>query len=513
MPANSTYRWSLARTLVLVPQRIVDWILFQNHIHYGVNSMTESSAQMTLCFADFTLQTRPAALRKAGVDVSLQSQPLRLLILLAQRHGEVITHEEIRQHLWGDIHVDFASGIHVCIRHIRRALQDDGETPRFVETVPRKGYRFVASVTHKTGGSARGYLAGTTPIVATIGAIALAVLAIAWLYFAPDADVSTFGDDLAADLSSDDAYLRGKALLASGRKPEAERAQDLLKRAIEKDPEFAPAYASLARAYEISGDYKSAGDYAQKSIATDATYAEGYLRMAAIEAIGNRDWQAAESNLGRALQLIPEQAVVHTALARLYLVTGRLDEARKAFENAVTLNPASPDAYRDYGTFLYFRRDFEAAQQQCNMATTLDANNYDSRLCLYKLALVTKDDALAVQHALELVKLADADPHAILGFDDIAPRQRIEAFEQWRIAGYQQSMQPVAQDPVLFAISYSVLRKFDESFYYLTKARDEYAERLPTALFDPIFIPLWHQSNYLELARDIGVVFDPDSAD
>lgn len=475
--------------------------------------MDYSSARTTLCFADFVLRTQPAGLQRAGVDVSLQSQPLRLLTLLVQRHGEIVTHDEIRQHLWGDIHVDFASGIHVCIRHIRRALDDVGATPKFVETVPRKGYRFVASVAEDASDNTRERTIGLVPARAKVAAIAAILVGIAWLYMSSGANDSADIDSAAPGLTREDAYLRARELLISGGKADAERARVFLLVAIEQNPDFAPAYASLAQAYEVSADYENARTYANKSIATDATYAGGYLRLAAIEAFGHWDWPAAEKNLERAMSLTPQQVGVHTALAKLYMITGRFDEARNAFEFAVSLDPTSAAAQKELGTFLYLRRKFEAAEQHCDTATRLEPHDYASRLCLYKLALVTKDEALAVKHALELVELVDADPHAIMGFDDLAPRQRIEAFETWRLAGYQRSMQSGDEDPVLLAVSYSVLRKFDESFYYLVKAQQERTTNIPLALFDPIFIPLWHQTNYLELAKDIGIAFDPDSAD
>lgn len=100
-----------------------------------------------LRFGVFELDSRTGELRKSGALVRLQPQPLKVLALLAGRAGELVTREEIQQQVWGgETFVDFEQGLNYCIRQIRDALGDDADSPRFVETLPRRGYRFLASV-------------------------------------------------------------------------------------------------------------------------------------------------------------------------------------------------------------------------------------------------------------------------------------------------------------------------------------------------------------------------------
>jgi TolB-like protein len=78
--------------------------------------------------------------------VPLQRQPARLLELLVAKPGDLVTREEIRQALWGDgVHVDFERSLNFCVRKLRSALEDDASAPRFVETIPTRGYRFIAA--------------------------------------------------------------------------------------------------------------------------------------------------------------------------------------------------------------------------------------------------------------------------------------------------------------------------------------------------------------------------------
>jgi DNA-binding winged helix-turn-helix (wHTH) protein/tetratricopeptide (TPR) repeat protein len=100
-----------------------------------------------LRFAAFELHTGRSELRHHGDVVKLPPQPFKVLELLARRSGEVVTRAEIREHIWcGDTFVDFEQGLNFCIRQIREALGDSADTPRFIETLPRRGYRFLMPV-------------------------------------------------------------------------------------------------------------------------------------------------------------------------------------------------------------------------------------------------------------------------------------------------------------------------------------------------------------------------------
>lgn len=98
-------------------------------------------------FGAFDLDPKSGELRKDGDPVKLPPQPFKVLTLLAQRSGEVVTRNEIRAQIWSEeTFVDFDQGLNFCIRQIREALGDDAEAPRFIETLPRRGYRFLMPI-------------------------------------------------------------------------------------------------------------------------------------------------------------------------------------------------------------------------------------------------------------------------------------------------------------------------------------------------------------------------------
>src|SRR5215472_2076927 len=101
-----------------------------------------------LRFGEFELDLEKGELRKKGRPVRLQPQPCKVLTALASRPGELVTRDELKHQIWnGTTFVDFEQGLNFCVRQIRLALQDDAESPKFIETVPRRGYRFIFPIT------------------------------------------------------------------------------------------------------------------------------------------------------------------------------------------------------------------------------------------------------------------------------------------------------------------------------------------------------------------------------
>lgn len=103
------------------------------------------SSQGIVRFADFDLDLRAGELRKRGIRVKLQIQPFQVLQTLLERAGEVVTREELQKRIWAaDTFVDFDQGLNNAVKKLREALGDDAEKPRFIETLSKRGYRFIA---------------------------------------------------------------------------------------------------------------------------------------------------------------------------------------------------------------------------------------------------------------------------------------------------------------------------------------------------------------------------------
>lgn len=149
-----------------------------------------------ICFDDFELHPQRGELRRSGALIRLQPQPLQVLTLLASHPGEVVTREQIQQQLWKeDTFVDFEQGLNFCIRRIRSALGDDAESPKYIQTIPRRGYRFIASVDQPHSTSVR-----------------LAVLPLE--SFSSDPEQEYFSDGLTEELINDLAQISALGVIS-----------------------------------------------------------------------------------------------------------------------------------------------------------------------------------------------------------------------------------------------------------------------------------------------------------
>ena len=108
---------------------------------------TPARTRRLLRFSSFELDPESGELRKAGDLVGLQEQSLRVLLTLLEHPGVLVTREQLRQRLWPDgTFVDFEHGLNAVINRLRDALGDSAESPSFIQTVPRRGYRFLATI-------------------------------------------------------------------------------------------------------------------------------------------------------------------------------------------------------------------------------------------------------------------------------------------------------------------------------------------------------------------------------
>jgi DNA-binding winged helix-turn-helix (wHTH) protein/tetratricopeptide (TPR) repeat protein len=159
-------------------------------------------------FGVFDVDPRAGELRKSGTRISLQGQPLQVLVALLERPGEVVTREDLRRRIWPEESFgDFDHAVHVAVGKIRAALADSADAPRYVETLPRRGYRFVFPVTSRTEATAVASVDGsirparkssrvraafsTTATIVTVG-LALSI----WWFFSRKPRVLTENDTI-----------------------------------------------------------------------------------------------------------------------------------------------------------------------------------------------------------------------------------------------------------------------------------------------------------------------------
>jgi len=314
-----------------------------------------AEAASVVRFGAFTLDRSTGELTRHGHRVPLQDQPARVLALLIARQGEIVSRDELRRLVWLEgTFVEFDTGLNASISKIRRALGDSALNPRFIETVPKRGYRFLADV--------HGCLAQipveppTPPVVPVpprsrawrdlIGPAVMlmaGVIAIA-MYMIPERGSSPVGPDV--PIRSDpvsprrpalgpDLFLVGSYHRSQAFKSSLEAGIEQYRRATSQDPRQAAAYAALADCYSGLGlsdqmrpreAFPQAAAAMSRALALGNRDAHAYATLAAIHLVYDWDWSAAGQEISRAVQLDPSHAQVRFWWTHYLLVTGRLDD-------------------------------------------------------------------------------------------------------------------------------------------------------------------------------------------
>src|SRR5438477_8609222 len=159
-----------------------------NYAAKGKLHLPLSTAGQVIRFGSFEVDLRSGELRRNGLTVRLQGQPFQILAMLLEHPGELVTREDIRRRLWSaDTFVDFEHSLNAAIKRLREALGESAENPVFIETLPRRGYRFLAPIQNQSARTVAA-LAPPTPQKSgsrqygLVGALALTIAGLVALY-------------------------------------------------------------------------------------------------------------------------------------------------------------------------------------------------------------------------------------------------------------------------------------------------------------------------------------------
>jgi len=348
-------------------------------------SNPRSSAEVVR-FGLFEADLRSGELRKNGAKVKIQELPFRALKLLLSRPNEVLSREDFRQVLWPDgVFVDFDRGISSAINRLRDSLGDSAENPVFVETVGRRGYRWIAP-THLPEPAAPVAKPQTASVSATPRSPApgprwkwifvppvLAILFSAWIFRPGNHSAraalriplaSTADADFSyrpVNREAEEFYLKGR-FYWNKRTPESlNQAVDAFTQAIVHDPKYAQAYVGLADCYNLlreytvmpaSEAYPRALAAASKAVELDDQSSQAHASLAFASFYGAWDAATADREFRRALDLNPNNATAHHWYATYLQALGHSDEALAEIERAQALDPGSKSILADKGEIL-----------------------------------------------------------------------------------------------------------------------------------------------------------------
>jgi len=339
-------------------------------------------------FGAFELDVESGELRKNGLRVRLAGQPLEILRALIARPGDVVTRDELRNRLWpADTFVDFDVSLSSAVRKLREALEDSAERPQFVETIPRRGYRFIAPVSMDQPVELAAPVAESVPVQVQVpappraprrswplvaGLVTLAIVAaVFWRVgltsgrTAATAKTVSGRGDVPANVApaAYDAYLKGVELAGRQTYEGFKGAAGYFEESVARQPDFAAAWARLAQArmqFVYAGPIApraavpAAEAAARKALALDDRQALAHRMLGQILHNYYWRWEEGDRELRRARELEGESAEAHAQSSAELIRHGRLRDGVAEAERAKALDPRSlaaalalAGAYRD----------------------------------------------------------------------------------------------------------------------------------------------------------------------
>jgi DNA-binding winged helix-turn-helix (wHTH) protein/tetratricopeptide (TPR) repeat protein len=396
-------------------------------------------------FGDFEFDPKSGELSRRGRRLPLQPQPARVLARLVERAGEMVGRDELRDLLWGDTtFVEYDQGINFAIRQLRGALGESAEHPVFIETLPRRGYRFRAPVSRadSTAAATRSEASSSSPpplrtsehpsSVVTVDqpaaapeapssqslrlpriAAALAIVAAGGVAFVATRESAT--PERRAPVAASRAPLAAAAKLAYERglylarrdgpevvarglgelrqavvlAPDAPEPLSALAEALLAMHRYAPSPALLAEAELVS----------ERAVALAPDLAAAHLARAEARLLARYDWGSAELDFRRSLELDPNLAAAHRGYAAVLAASGRLDGAVTAAARARELDPVCLAASADLGWYLFLARRYDEAIAASRAALELDPVHTDIHLTLIYSHLLQGDETAALAQA------------------------------------------------------------------------------------------------------------------
>jgi len=583
-------------------------------------------------FGNFEIDLRARELRKGGIRVRLQDQPFEILALMVDRPGEVVTREELRQRLWpAGTFVDFEHSLNAAVKRLRAALGDTADNPRFVETLHKRGYRFIAPI-ESLGNGARGahapLLRASTRTSGEAGITRLVVMPFANLGNDPSQEyfsdglteemitqigrlcpgrlgvlarsssmlfkrstksASEIGRELGVDyllegsvrregdrvritaqlieavtevhlwaetydrrleesllLQSDvaariahslamelvpeqrealervsprqaaayQAYLKGRFHWNRTADEGLQPALAYYRRALELDPNFAAAYAALARAEIAVADYSRepgraalprARAAALRALELDPGISDAYVALAEVHKGLDWNWPAAEAAYRKAIALAPSCETARRSYAVFLAPMGRYDEARREADRAAWLGPLCLAVNTGAAWVRYAAGEFGEAIERCGHALDMDAAYAPARRLLGAALIAAgkhREGLTELEHAargdcaqtVSLAWLAQANASA--GNRDAAARI-VDDLARLNGDRYVPSYH--------LALAHAALGDKDLAFAMLARARDERDPSLIHLAVEPRLDPLRDDPRFEQLLGSLQI--------
>ncbi|HEV8581622.1 MAG TPA: winged helix-turn-helix domain-containing protein [Thermoanaerobaculia bacterium] len=386
---------------------------------------TDTLHQNGFVTGEWTVAPTRNLLARGDEEVRVEPRVMDVLVHLAGRAGEVVSKEELVELAWEGRHVT-DDVLTVTIYALRKALGDDARRPRYVETVSRRGYRWIAPVEAAppepvpipTG--APRPAAPQRPIAwrgIAAAAVVLALLAAgaAWMRTPPRPGRHV------APAEAHEAYLKGRYFLDQRSLQSLQKAKEQFERAVALDPQDPAAQAGMADTYSAMADFGVASPAemrpqamakAQRALDLDPQSAEGHAALGRAQFLFDWSFAAAERSLARAVSLNEDYMPAYQTLAWLQSARGRHAEAIAAARRALQLDPVNTARYTELAWVLALAGRYGDALREVERALQLDPRSFKLHLAkgwTYEMAGQPDAAFAAYREALRLNGLPESE--------------------------------------------------------------------------------------------------------
>ena len=511
----------------------------------GVGSGLTLSVKV-IRFGVFEAHLAAGELYKTGRLVRLQQQPFGVLRVLLERPGEVVTRDDLRRSLWPEgITVDFDQSLNKCVTKLRDALGDQAASPRFIETLPKRGYRFIADVrsSEEVPDEAAPDTALVEPPIVALpvrpvygasratwipGLTTVAVLAVTTLGLGVTEPPATRLEARANVVrkvgtaatrspifAARDAYERGRAALSRRSEESLQRGLEHFSRAIALSPRYAEAYVGLADSWSLLASYGMADprdamprarDAANRALMLDASLARAHAALGRTTMIYDWDWRTAEFHFTRALALEPGDATTHQWYAYYLSATGHHDEAIDEARRAVAAEPLSLSANTALGFVLYLARrpDEAAAQLERTLAIDPDFSQARRDLGLVRVQQGRYTNAVAELRRVATLNERSPAAQAELGWAQAIAGDRPAALAILNALDRERATRYVPPDSL--ALLHAALGANDQAIACLERAATMRVASLSLLAVDPMWLSLARDGRVQDLIRTVGAL-------
>ena len=513
-------------------------------------------------FGVFEADLRAGELRRNGAKVRIQELPFRALTLLLSRPGVVITREEFRQALWPpDVFVDFEQGISTAMMRLRDALGDSADNPIFIQTIERRGYRWIGPIQAPAESPVQAAMRGPiqapihppfgpqeTPVAeapakelagrAAVGVPAgqavswrklvlvfpvLALLGAMWMFRGDfrsaranaKPGATAVRPRPAANPEAQELYLKGR-FYWNKRTPESlNQAVDAFTQAIVHDPNYSDAYVGLADCYNLLSEFSAmppseafTRSYAaaKKAVELDPQSSEAHASLAFATFWGMWDAEDAEKEFRRAIELDPNNGKAHHWFATFLHARNRHAEAVEEIDIAQNLDPHSSSVLADRGELLYSAGQREEGVALLKQLEAAEPNFVSPHRYLHLIYFERKDfpNYVAELKAEALLthnqaRLAEAEA-AAKGLAEGGERGMLVSELKEQKAQYERG----GLSPYFVAQSEALLGNSNETLKYLKACVESHDELVLEIYRDPIFFSLHGNAEFEDLVRKVG---------